>query len=67
MTKRTFLVWVMILTFGIASLPAIGFSAESKQTGNTEVNKKKPKKKFSKKKKKTFKKKKRLKKEVLKR
>lgn len=52
MTKRTFLIWAMILTFGLASLPVVGFSAESKQTGNTELTKKKkPKKKFSKKKK----------------
>lgn len=58
MTKRTFLVWAMILTFGIASLPVVGFSAESKQTGNTELTKKKPKKKFSKKTKKSLKKKK---------
>ena len=44
MTKRIFLVWAMILTFGLASLPVVGFSAESKQTGNTETTKKKPKK-----------------------
>jgi len=64
MTKRTFLVWAMILTFGMASLPAIGFSAESKQTGNTELSKKKPKKKFSKKTKKSLKKKKGSKKKL---
>lgn len=58
MTKRIFLVWAMILTFGLASLPVVGFSAESKQTGNTELSKKKPKKKFSKKTKKSLKKKK---------
>lgn len=58
MTKRTFLVWAMVLTFGMASLPVVGFSAESKQTGNTELSKKKPKKKFSKKTKKSLKKKK---------
>ena len=57
MTKKTFLVWAMILTFGLASLPVVGFSAESKQTGNTELTKKKPKKKSSKKTKKSKKKK----------
>jgi hypothetical protein len=56
MSKRTFLVWVMVFVFGIASLPVIGFSAENKQTGNTEISKKKPKKKFSKKNKKSLKK-----------
>ena len=44
MTKRSFLVWAMVFIFGIASLPVVGFSAESKQTANTEVlKKKKPK------------------------
>ena len=45
MTKKTILIWAMILTFGLASMPEFGFSTETKQTGNTEVTKKKPKKK----------------------
>lgn len=58
MIKRTFLIWAMILTFGLTSMPVIGFSAESKQTGNTELTKKKKPKKNSKKTKKKYKKKK---------
>jgi hypothetical protein len=58
MLKRTFLIWVVILVFGLTSLPVIGYSSESKQTGNAEITKKKPKKKTSKKKKKSLKKKK---------
>src|SRR4030095_8998847 len=50
MTKRTLFVWVIIIVFGLASMPVVGFAALSKQTGNTEVLKKKPKKKGSKKK-----------------
>jgi hypothetical protein len=43
----------MVFVFGLASMPVIGFSAENKQTGNTEfTKKKKPRKKYSKKKKK---------------
>jgi len=52
MTKRSIFVWVMIIVFGLASMPVIGFAELSKQTGNTEVLKKKPKKKSSKKNKK---------------
>jgi hypothetical protein len=50
MTKKAILIWVIILTFGLASLPEFGFSTESKQTGNTELTKKKPRKKASKRK-----------------
>lgn len=48
MIKKSLLIWVIILTFGIASMPVLGFSANSKQTGNTETSSKKPKKKHSK-------------------
>ena len=51
MTKRTLLIWVVLLTFGFASMPVLGFSTESKQTGSAEVTKRKPKKKSSKNKK----------------
>ncbi len=47
MIKRTLLIWVVLLTFGFASMPVLGYSLDSKQAGNTEVIK--PKKKSSKK------------------
>jgi len=62
MTKRSIFIWVLIIVFGLASMPVVGFAALNKQTGNTEVLKKKPKKKSSKKTKKVKKNKKVLKK-----
>ncbi len=41
MTKKTLLIWVVLLFFGFASMPDIGLSKESKQTGKTELTKKK--------------------------
>ncbi len=45
MTKKTLLIWVILLFFGFASMPDIGLSKESKQTGKTELTKKRKSKK----------------------
>jgi hypothetical protein len=49
MIKKSLLIWIIILTFGFASMPVLGFSVESKQTGKTESSSNKTRKKHSKK------------------
>jgi hypothetical protein len=49
MIKKSLLIWIIILTFGFAGMPVLGFTAESKQTGKTESSSNKTGKKHSKK------------------
>lgn len=44
MNRKTLLIWIILLTFGFASMPDFGFSSENKLTGKTEIVKKKNKK-----------------------
>jgi hypothetical protein len=41
MTRKSLLIWVILLVFGFSSMPEIGLAKESKQTGKTELTKKK--------------------------
>ena len=49
MMRKSLLIWIIVLTFGFAGMPALGFTAESKQTGKTESSSNKTRKKHSKK------------------
>jgi len=48
MTKKTLFIWIFLLIFGLSSMPEIGFANAVKQTGKTELKKKKSPRKHKK-------------------